>query len=63
MQYMPSFWKKYQNPKILKHANVLANVNKFPYVRLLNMMPPDAYSITTHVHTVTISDISHEQKE
>ena len=27
------------------------------------MTPHDAYSITIHVHTMTIPDIIHEQKE
>ena len=51
--------KKYQNypsTTILKHANILAKVKKSPYVRLLNMMPYHAYSITIHVRTMTISN-------
>ena len=45
--------------QILKHENVLAKVNKLPYVRLHYMKPHDTYIITIHVHTMTIADISH----
>ena len=56
-------YQKYISTTIHKHANVLAKVNKSPYVRLFNMKPHGAYSITIHVHTMTILDISHKQKE
>ena len=46
-----------------KHANVLAKVNISPYNRIINMMPYDAYSIAIRVHTMTLVDISREQKE
>ena len=36
---------------------------KPPYGRLYNMMTHDAYSITIHVRKMTLSYISHEQKE
>ena len=52
-------YQKYTSTAVLKHANVLAKVNKFIYVHLLNMMPHDAYSNTIHIHTMTISDICH----
>ena len=42
---------------MLKHSNVLAKVNKFPYERLINMMPHDAHYIKIHVRTMTISDL------
>ena len=56
-------YKKYPSTTILKHANVLAKVNKSPYVRLLNTTPQKAYSITIHVHTMTIPNISNEQNK
>ena len=54
-------YQKYTSTKILQQTNVLAKVNKFPYVRLLNMMPHGSYSITIHVQKITISDMSHKQ--
>ena len=54
---------KYPSTTIIKYENVLAKVNKLSYVHLLNMKPHDAYSITTHVRKITISDISHEQNK
>ena len=56
-------YQKYTSTTILKHVNVLAKVNKSSYVCLVNMTPYDDYSITTHVYTMTISDISNEQME
>ena len=55
-------YQKYHSTTILKHAKVLAKVNKSPYERLLNMTPHETYSITAHVHTMTISDISHKKR-
>ena len=49
--------------KITKHAKVFPKVNKLPYLKSLNMTPHGAYSITTHVHRMTISDNSHRKKE
>ena len=49
--------------KKLKHTNVSDKVNKSPYVRLINMNPHDAYSITIHVRTTTLAEISHKKKE
>ena len=57
---------KYQNylsTTILKHENFLDEVNKSSYVRLLNITQHDAYSITIYLRTMTISYISHEQKD
>ena len=48
---------------MVNHAIFLAKVNKFPYVNLLNMTPHDIYSITIHIGTMAIADISHKQKE
>ena len=56
-------YQKYPSTTILKHANVLAVVNKPPYVRLHNMTPHDAYSITIRVRTTTQAEISNEQTE
>ena len=47
-------YKKYPSTKILKHVNFLAKVNKLPKGCLLNMILHYAYSITIHVHTMTI---------
>ena len=58
---MPSFLKKYQKYPLLKHAFVLAKLNKSPYGVLHHMTPHDNYSITIHVRTMTIWDISHEK--
>ena len=63
---MPSFRRIIRSipqPKYLTYVNVLAKVNKFPYVHLLNMTLHDAYSIIIHVSTMTVSYISHEQNE
>ena len=42
--------------------DVLDKVNKFPWGRLQNMTPHDAYIIPIHVRIVTLAGISHEQK-
>ena len=55
--------KYYPSTIILKHVDFLDKVNKSPYVNLLNTTPHDDYSITICVRTITISDISHEQKK
>ena len=55
-------YQKYPSITILKYVNVLAKVNNSPQGSLLNMTPHDNYSITIHVRTMTISEISHEQK-
>ena len=55
-------YQKYPSNKILKHANILAKVNKSPKGGLLNTSSHDAYSIPIHVRTMTLSDISHEQR-
>ena len=60
---IPKKYQKYPSNPILKHANVLDEVNKSPWGFLLNMPSHDAYSIPIHVHTMTLADISHEQKE
>ena len=56
-------YQKYPSTKILKHASVLAKVNKLPSGSVPNRKPHGANSITIHVHTLTLLDISHEQKE
>ena len=56
-------YQKYPSTTIVKHANVLAKVNKFPCGRLHNMTPHDAYSIPIYVRTTTLEDISHKQRE
>ena len=58
---IPKIYNKYHPIKILKHANVLDKVNKSTLVCLLNMVTQDSYSITIHVHTIIILNISHEQ--
>ena len=57
---IPTKYHKYPSTTILKHVNLLDKINKTPYVRLLNMTPHDAYSITIHVRTMNMSDISHK---
>ena len=39
---------------IIKHANVLAKVNKSPQGSLHNMTPHEAYSIPIHIRIVTL---------
>ena len=56
-------YQKYPSTRIIKQANVLAKVNKTPYVCLLNTVPHVAYSVTTHIGTMAKLDIIHEQKE
>ena len=56
---IPTKYQKNPSKTILKHANILAKVNKSPYVCLLNMFPHYAYSIKTHVHIIIMSVISH----
>ena len=56
-------YQKDPSTKILKHVNVLAKVNKSPYVCFLNMTPHDTYSIAIHVLKMTISDTSRKLKE
>ena len=53
---------KYQYPSktILKRVNVLAQVDKPPYKRLLNKTPLNAYNFTVHVRTMTLEEISHK---
>ena len=60
---IPTKYQKYPSTTILKHMNYLDKLNKSPYVCLLTMAPHDAYSITTNVCTMTISEISHKQKD
>ena len=60
---IPKKCHKYPSTKILKHANVLAKVNKMPWGYLHNMAPHDAYSIPIHVRTVTLAEMSHRQKK
>ena len=55
-------YHKYFSTTILEHANFLAKVNKSPQIHLHNITPHDDYSIKIHVRTVTLADISHEQK-
>ena len=56
-------YQKYPSTTIFKHANVLAKVNKPPFVFFYNMTTHDAYIIPIHVPTVTLAKSSHEQKE
>ena len=56
-------YQKYPSTIMIKHVGVLDHVNKFTFVRLLNITPHDAYIITTHICTMTIAYISHKQKE
>ena len=51
---IPKKYQNYPSDTILKHANVLAKVNKSPSLRLPNMMPHEAYSIIIHAHKMTI---------
>ena len=53
-EVIPKKFQKYLSNTILKHANVVSKLNKSPH---------DAYSIKTHVRTMTLTYISHEQKE
>ena len=55
--------QKDPSTRILKHANVLDKVNKSPWGSLNIMTPHDAYSVTVNVCTVTLVDISNEQKD
>ena len=52
----------YPSTTILKHANVLAKVNKSPSGRLHNIMSHATYSIKIHVPTMTLMDISNKKK-
>ena len=54
---------KYPSTTILKDVNDLAKANKSPWGLLHNMTPHDAYSILTHICTITQVNISHKQKE
>ena len=60
---LPKKHYRYPSTTILKHANALVKVNKPPYEVLHNMTPHDTYIITIHVYTMTLVDISHEQKD
>ena len=60
---IPKKYHKYPLTTILKHVDFLDELNILPYVRLLDIMPHDAYSITIHIRTMTILDISQEQKD
>ena len=60
---IPMKYQNYHSTTIIKHANVLAKVNKLPYGSSLNVMPHDSYSIKIHVHTMIIAESSHEQKD
>ena len=60
---IPTKYQKYSSNTILKHVNSLAKLNQMPYNHFHIMTPCEAYSITIYVHTVTIADSSHEQKE
>ena len=53
----------YPPTTVLKHSDVLDEVNKCMCVSLRNMKPHDAYSITIHVCTMTIPDISDKQTD
>ena len=59
---IPTKYQKYLATTILKHANVLDKVNKSLYRSLHNMTPHNTYSITIHVHIITLAEISHAQK-
>ena len=56
-------YQKYTFYTILKNANILDKVNKYPYGRLLNVTPCYIYSIPIHVLKTTLADISKKQKE
>ena len=58
---IPTKYYKYPSTTILKHTNVLAKVDQLPYGSLPNMTPHESYSITIHLRTVTLSEISHKQ--
>ena len=60
---IPKKYQKYPSITIFKHMNVLAKVNKLPWRHLPNMTPHDTYSIPIHVCKMTLSEISHKQKE
>ena len=60
---IPIKYQKYFSTTIIEHTKCLAKVNKSPWGHLHNMTPHDAYSITIHVLTATLAEISHEQKE
>ena len=49
---------KYPSTTILKYVNILAKVNKSPYGCLPNIRPHNTYSITIHICTVTLLNIS-----
>ena len=58
---IPSKYQKYFSTTILEHAKFLVKVNKSPEEYLHNITSYDDYSITIHVHAVTLAYISHEQ--
>ena len=56
---IPKKYHKYPSKTILKHANILAKVNKLHKGSLYNMTPHDSSSVIIHIYTVTLADISH----
>ena len=56
-------YQKYPSNTIIKHDDVLDQLRKSPYGSLLNTPSDDAYSIPIYVLTMTLVDISHEQKD
>ena len=58
---IPTKYCKYPSTTILKHANVLAKVNKLPYECLPNITPHDAYSVKIRVRTSTLENILHKK--
>ena len=54
-------FQKYPSTTILKHVNILSEANKPPRGCLHHMMPHVAYSITIHVHKMTVADISNKK--
>ena len=60
---IPKKYQNYTSNTILKHDNVLAKVDQLPWGRLLNTPSHDAYSITIHMCTMTLADISYKQNE
>ena len=53
---------RYPSTTIIKHAYVLAKVNKSPWGRLQNMTPHDSYSIIIQVPTITLVEISQNKR-
>ena len=56
-------YQKYPSNTKLNMLMFMAKVNKLPQGSLINIPSNDAYSIPIHLRTMTLADISKEQRE